>query len=204
MKLFSHLALASIAAAGKAHNPLGSSEKCSEVVLVKELIAQLDYRILVRRTSNNAEINCRINYKKQKKAEEKKSKAARSEAGLGARNGGASKNPKKALKKSKKKAEKNDKKAGKKVKKAQKKQNKHGKHPVTTRVPVKDFEFSDLDGNVVSIEGETPTENPLKGMPLYLECDGVPYFPDKENKNEAYYWRPSRDSPVKEVALFNC
>merc|ERR1712176_857016 len=165
----------------------GSSEgKCTEDVLRKELKAQLDYKFALTHAFKNAEINCQIDLKKQQKEQKKKNKAARSEAGIGARKGGKPpKNPEKALKQNKKKES-------------------QGKHPVTTKIPKKEFEFSDLDMNVVSIEGEAPTDNPLKGMPLYLECDGVPYFPDKEKKNEAYYWRPSRDSPVKETAWFNC
>jgi len=184
----------------------GSSEgKCTEDVLRKELKAQLDYKFALTHAFKNAEINCQIDLKKQQKEQKKKNKAARSEAGIGARKGGKPpKNPEKALKKNKKKAEKASKKADKKAKKQNKKKDSQGKHPVTTKIPKKEFEFSDLDMNVVSIEGEAPTDNPLKGMPLYLECDGVPYFPDKENKNEAYYWRPSRDSPVKETAWFNC
>ena len=78
---------------------------------------------------------------------------SRSEAGIGARKGGAPKNPEKALKKNKKKAEKAGKKADKKAKKQKKKKESQGKHPVTTKIPKKEFEFSDLDMNVVSIEG---------------------------------------------------
>jgi len=135
--------------------PLGagsSEQKCTEDVLRQELKAQLNYKFSLMHAFKNAEINCQIDVKKQQKEQKKKNKAARSEAGIGARKGGAPKNPEKALKKKKKEAEKSTKKADKKAKQ-KKKEESQGKHPVTTKIPKKEFEFSDLDMNVVSIQG---------------------------------------------------
>ena len=47
-----------------------------------------------------------------------------------------------------------------------------------------------------------PTTSPWAGQPLFLQCDGQPYYPDEDSK-KPYYWRPARDSPVDFVSWFS-